>query len=67
MTKFVEGDPLHVTYYGAALNLLLGGSGLKTTTLVRDLEYFIHTKFHKHPSCDSVVNADYVFPYIYIH
>ena len=30
-------------------------------------EYFIPTKFGKYPSSDSVVKADYVFPYIYMH
>ena len=114
-----------MTYFGPALDPPLGGSGRKTTTLVRDLEYFIHTKFHqnpssssgeevenvnsltdgrttddgqrmitighwslwllcpknlvrdhehfmptkfrKHPLSGSVVKADYVFPYIYMH
>ena len=46
--KFLEeGDP--VTYFCPALDPLLGGSGLKTTTLVRDHEYFIPTKFHLNP------------------
>ena len=31
----------------------LGGSGQKTTTLVRHLEYFMHTKFHQNPSSGS--------------
>ena len=30
-------------------------------------EYFIPTKFGKYPSSNSVVKADYVFPYIYMH
>ena len=30
-------------------------------------EYFIPTKFHKHTLSGSVVKADYVFPYIYMH
>ena len=30
-----------------------GGSGRKTTTLVRDHEYFIPTKFHQNPSSGS--------------
>ena len=30
-------------------------------------EHFIPTKFRKHPLSSSVVNADYVFPYIYMH
>ena len=39
-----------VTYFGPALDPPLGGSGRKTTTLVRDHEYFIPTKFHQNPS-----------------
>ena len=46
-----RGPP--VTYFGPALDLPLGGSGRKTTTLVRDLEYFLHTKFHQNPSSGS--------------
>ena len=38
---------------GSALDPPLDGSGRKTTTLVRDLEYFIHTKFHQNPSSGS--------------
>ena len=39
-----------MTYFGPALDSPLGGSGRKTTTLVRDHEYFIPTKFHQDPS-----------------
>ena len=42
-----------MTYFGPALDPPLGGSGRKTTTLVRDLEYFIHIKFHQNPSSGS--------------
>ena len=42
-----------MTYFGPALDPPLGRSGRKTTTLVRDLEYFIHTKFHQNPSSGS--------------
>ena len=42
-----------MTYFGPALDPPLGGSGRKTTTLVRDLEYFIHTKFHQNLSSRS--------------
>ena len=42
-----------MTYFGPALDPPVGGSGLKTTTLVRDHEYFIPTKFHQNPSCGS--------------
>ena len=40
-------------YFGPALDPPLGGSGRKTTTLVRDHEYFIPTKFHQNPSSGS--------------
>ena len=39
-----------MTYFGPALDPPLGGSGRKTTTLVRDHKYFIPTKFHQNPS-----------------
>ena len=42
-----------MTYFGPALDPPLGGSGRKTTTLVRDHEYFIPTKFHQNPSRGS--------------
>ena len=42
-----------MTYFGPALDPPLGRSGRKTTTLVRDHEYFIPTKFHQNPSCGS--------------
>ena len=42
-----------MTYFGPALEPPLGGSGRKTTTLVRDHEYFIPTKFHQNPSNGS--------------
>ena len=52
-----EDDPWRrgppVTYFGPVLDPPLGGSARKTTTLVRDLEYFIHTKFHQNPSRSS--------------
>ena len=48
--KFVEeGDP--VNYFDPFLDPPLGGSGRKTTTLVRDHEYFTPTK--KNPSSVS--------------
>ena len=46
-----KGTPL--TYFGPALDPPLGGSGRKTTTLVRDHEYFIPTNFHQNPSSGS--------------
>ena len=42
-----------MTYFGPALDTPLGGSGRKTTTLVRDHELFIPTKFHQNPSSSS--------------
>ena len=42
-----------VTYFGPALDPPMGRSGQKTTTLVRDHEYFIPTKFHQIPSSGS--------------
>ena len=42
-----------MTYFCPALDPPLNGSGRKTTTLVRDLKYFIHTKFHQNPSSGS--------------
>ena len=42
-----------MTYIYHALDPPLGGFGRKTTTLVRDHEYFIPTKFHQNPSSSS--------------
>ena len=42
-----------MTYFGPVVDPPLGGSGRKTTTLVRDHEYFIPTKFHQNPSSSS--------------
>ena len=42
-----------MTYFDPALDPPLGGSGRKTTTLVRDHEYFIPTKFRQNPSSGS--------------
>ena len=42
-----------MTYFCPALDPPLGGSGQKTTKLVRDHEYFIPTKFHQNPSSGS--------------
>ena len=56
-----------VTYFCPTLDPPLDGSGRKTIILVRDHEHFIPTKFHKYPSIGSVGEADYVFPYIYMH
>ena len=49
--KFLEeGDPM--TYFGTALDPPLGRSR-RQTTLVKDYEYFILTKFHQNPSSGS--------------
>ena len=45
----------------------LGGYGRNTLTHVRGHEHFIPTKFCKPLLGNSVVKADYVFPYIYMH
>ena len=42
-----------MTYFCPTLDPPLGGSVRKTTTLVRDHEYFIPTKFHQNPSSGS--------------
>ena len=42
-----------MTYFGHALDPPLGGSDRKTTTLVRDHEYFFPIKFHQNPSSGS--------------
>ena len=42
-----------MTYFGPARDPPLGGSGRKTTTLVKDHKYFIPTKFHQNPSSGS--------------
>ena len=59
---------------GSLIDLLLPCPGStpgqidpKVNTNVLGHEYFITTKHGKYPSSDSVVKADYVFPYIYIH
>ena len=58
-----KGIPL--TYFGPALDPPLGGFGPKVNSNVWGHEYFIPTKFGKYPSNDSVVKADYVFPYMH--
>ena len=52
-----------MTYFGPALDLPLGGSGRKTTTLVRDHEYFIPTKFHQNLSSGSEEEVENVKVY----
>ena len=53
-----KGNP--VTNFCPTLDPPQGGSGRKTTTHVRDREYFIPTKFHQNPSSgygEEVENA----------
>ena len=52
-----------MTYFGPALDLPLGGSGRKTTTLVRDHEYFIPTEFHQNLSSGSEEEVENVKVY----
>ena len=64
--KFFE-DPLPLcNLFGPVLDppRAPGQNALKH---VRDLEYFIYTKFHQSLSNSSIAKADYVFPYIYMH
>ena len=42
-----------MTYFRPALDPPLGVSDRKTTTLVRDHEFFIPNKFHQNPSSGS--------------
>ena len=49
-----------MTYVGPALDPPLGGSGRKTTTLVRDIENFIHAKSHQNQSSGSGGEVEYV-------
>ena len=62
MKFFGEGDPMWP--FSAPTWIPLGGFGPKVNTNVQGHEYFIPTKFNKYPSSDSVIKADYVFPYI---
>ena len=62
----LEKGPL-IDLFLLALDPPLGEVCHKVYTQVRYDEYFIPTKFHKHPSSGSIVKADYVFPYIYMY
>ena len=60
--KFLKGrDPM--TSFCPALDPPLGGSGKKTTTLVRDHEHFIPTKFHQNQASGSGEEIDNVKDY----
>ena len=52
-----------MTNFGPAQHLPLGGSGRKTTTLVRDHEYFIPTKFYQNLSSGSEEEVENVKVY----
>ena len=58
---------LPVTYFCLTLDPPLGRYGRNIFMHVLGHEHFIPTKFRKHPLSGSVVKADYVFPYIYMH
>ena len=62
---FEEGDPRDI--FCLALDPPLGRYGKNILMHVPGHEQFIPTKFRKHPLRGSVVKADYVFQYIYMH
>ena len=51
-----------LTYFCAALDPSLGGSGRKAETHVQGHDYFIHSKFGRHPSICSVGKAKVCVP-----
>ena len=53
-----KGTP--VACFRFALDPPLGGSRQKTTTLVRDLEYYLHTKIYQNPSSGSWAEVENV-------
>ena len=56
-------DP-SLTYFCPTLDPALGGVFQKVEPQERGHEYFIPTKFRKHPLSSSEAKADYVFQYI---
>ena len=62
---FEERNPRDL--YCLALDPPLGRYGQNIFMHVPGHKHFIPTKFRKHPLSGSVVKADYVFPYIYMH
>ena len=62
---FEEWDPRDL--FCLALDPPLGRYGQNIFMHVLGHEHFIPTKVRKHPLSGSVVKADYVFPYIYMH
>ena len=65
LSFFKKGTP--TTYFCPALDPPLGRYGQNTLMRMNGHEYFIPTKFRKHPLSSTVEKADYVFPYIYMH
>ena len=58
LKKFIEEeDPRDI--FSPVLDPPQGGSGRKTTTLVRDHEYFVPTKFNQNSSSDSEKSRKY--------
>ena len=53
-------------YNGPVLDLSLGRYDQNTLMHVQGHEHFISTTFCEHPLSSSVVQIDYVFPYIYM-
>ena len=56
-----------MAYFCPALDPYLDEYGRNTSTHVCSHEHFIPTKFRKYPLSGSVLKADYVFLYIYMH
>ena len=56
-----------MTYFRPALDPTFGGYDRNTLTHVCNYDHFIPTKFGEYPSIGSLVKADYVSPYIYMH
>ena len=66
--NFLKGNlPPPVTYFCLTLDPPLGRYGHNILMHVQGLDHFTPTKFRKHPLSGSVVKANYVFPYIYMH
>ena len=64
--RWRRGPPITYLFYHP-LHPSLGIYGQNILMHVPGHEHFIPTKFRKHPLSGSVVKADYVFPYIYMH
>ena len=62
-----KGTPSPGDLFCLALDPPLGRYGQNILMHVPGHEHFIPNKFRKHPFSGSVVKADFVFPYIYMH